>query len=100
MGMTLTDDTVLVRDSEPVATAIDGNAVVLSVRAGSYFDFNAVGAEIWNLLSESRRVGELIELLSRSYDVDITTATRDVTSFLHSLVERRLLRVVEPENVP
>jgi hypothetical protein len=98
--MTLTDDMVLVRDSEPVPAAIDGNAVVLSVRAGSYFDFNAVGTEIWNLLGEPRRVSDIIELLSQTYEVDAATMTRDVTPFLHSLIERRLLRVVAPGNVP
>jgi hypothetical protein len=98
--MTLTDDMVLVRDNETVPATIDGNVVVLSVRAGSYFDFNAVGTEIWNLLGESRRVSEIIDLLSQSYNVDVTTVTQDVTPFLNSLIERRLLRVVEPENVP
>jgi Coenzyme PQQ synthesis protein D (PqqD) len=98
--MTLTSDTILVRDSEPVAATIDGDVVLLSVRAGSYFGLNAVGTEIWDLLAESRRVGDIVDRLSQSYDVDRDTMTRDVTTFLNSLIERRLLRVVKPGKAP
>jgi hypothetical protein len=97
--MTLTGDTILVRDGEPLPATIEGDAVVLSVRAGSYFGFNGVGTEIWNLLAESRRVGDIVDQLSRSFDVDADTMTRDVTAFLNSLIERRLLRVVDPGQI-
>ena len=37
---------MLVRDSALPAAALDDGAVVLSLRAGAYFDFNRVAAEI------------------------------------------------------
>jgi len=91
----VTVDTVLVRDSEPMPTTVDDEVVVLSVRAGAYFGFNRIGSEIWNMLSEPRRVGQILDTLAQSHEVDLDTMTRDVTQFLQTLIERRLVRVVD-----
>jgi hypothetical protein len=93
--VTVAIDTILVQDSEPIATTVDEEVVVLSIRAGAYFGFSSVGSEIWNMLTEPRRVGQIIELLSQTHDVDMDIMTRDVTLFLQTLIERRLLRVVD-----
>src|ERR1700719_2467527 len=85
--MTVTDDTVLVRDNEPVPTTIDDEVVVLSLRAGSYFGFNAVGSEIWSMLAEPRRVRDIYDELARLHEVDADTMTRDVTPFLQMLMK-------------
>jgi hypothetical protein len=94
--MTVTLDTILVRDSEPIPATVNQEVVVLSMRAGSYFGFNRVGTEIWNMLSEPRRVDQIFDALSRLHDVDAETMIRDVTPFLQTLIERRLVRVVDP----
>jgi len=91
----VTIDTVLVRDSEPMPTTVDDEVVVLSVRAGAYFGFNRIGSEIWNMLAEPRRVGQILDTLAQSHEVDLDTMTRDVTQFLQTLIERRLVRVVD-----
>ncbi len=97
--MTVTVDTILVRDSEPIPATVEEETVVLSIRAGAYFGFNRVGTEIWNMLMEPRRVGDIFDLLSQTHEVDAATMTRDVTVFLNSLINRRLLRVVDPGKV-
>jgi Coenzyme PQQ synthesis protein D (PqqD) len=94
--MTVTVDTILARDSEPIPATVGEEVVVLSIRAGSYFGFNRVGTEIWNMLSEPRRVDQIFDALSQLHDVDAETMIRDVTPFLQTLIERRLVRVVDP----
>jgi len=90
----VTIDSILVQDNEPTAADVDGRVVVLSVRAGSYFDFNRVATEIWCMLTEPCRVSEIFHSLSRRHDVDAETMARDVTPFLQTLVTHRLIRVV------
>ena len=90
--MSVTIDSVLVRDKELATADVDGRAVVLSLAAGSYFDFNRVATEIWGMLAEPCRVGEIFDRLSRRHDVDAETLARDVTPFLQTLVEERLVR--------
>jgi Coenzyme PQQ synthesis protein D (PqqD) len=94
--VTVTVDTILVRDSEPIPTTVDNEVVVLSVRAGACFGFNAVGSEIWDMLGEPCPVGRIFDRLSQTHEVDADTMTRDVTRFLQALIERRLVRVVDP----
>jgi hypothetical protein len=96
----VTADTILARDCEPISTTVEQTAILLSVRAGSYFKLNRAGMEIWNLFQQPRRVGEIIEVLAQSHEVDTEIVTRDVTVFLDKLVERRLLRVIDSSVVP
>jgi coenzyme PQQ synthesis protein D (PqqD) len=94
-ALSVTIESVLVQDEEPKAAELDGDIVVLSVRAGWYFGFNQVATEIWNMLAEPRRVGQIFDALSERHDVDSETLTRDVTPFLQTLIEHRLVRVIE-----
>ena len=95
--MTVTVDSILVRENELAMADVDGRAVVLSLGAGSYFDFNKVATEIWDMLAEPRRVDEIFRRLSDQHDVDAATLARDVTPFLQTLLNERLVRVAAPE---
>jgi hypothetical protein len=87
-------DSVLVRDDEPRTADLDDGVVILSIRAGAYFGFNQVASEIWHMLAEPRRVGQILDSLLASHDVDADTLVRDVTPFLQTLIEHRLVRVI------
>ena len=95
--MRVTNDSIIVRDNQLAAADVDGRTVVLSVSAGSYFDFNQIGTEIWNMLAEPCCVGEIFHRLSQQHEVDAETLSRDVTPFLQILVDERLIRMVIPE---
>ncbi len=97
--MSVTIDSVLVQDKEPTTADLDGEVVVLSVRAGSYYGFNQVATEIWSMLAEPCRVGEIFDSLSERHDVDAEILASDVTPFLQTLVEQRLVRVIDPGDV-
>ena len=97
--MTLTVNSVLVQETALSATEVDGRVVVLSLQAASYFDFNKVASEIWGMLSSPRRVEDILQNLSRHHDVDIEIMTRDVMTFLQSLVTQRLVQIVAVEDV-
>lgn len=94
--MSVTIDSVLVRDDEPIMAALEDGVVVLSVRAGAYFGFNRVATDIWSMLTAPCRVGEIFEQLAEQHDVDDQTIVRDVTPFLQTLIEHRLVRVIDP----
>jgi hypothetical protein len=96
----VTVESVLVQDTEPVRADLDGSSVLLSLRAGAYFDLNVVASEIWQMLAKPRRVGEIFAALSDGYSVDVQTVADDVTPYLQSLVNHRLVRVVEPQLKP
>jgi Coenzyme PQQ synthesis protein D (PqqD) len=95
--MSVTADTILVRDSEPAFVTLEENVVLLSVRRGSYVSLNRVGTQIWNMLGEPRRVGDIFDALAQTHDVDAGTLTGDVAEFLERLLKRQLVRVVDPD---
>lgn len=96
--MNLTVNSVLVQEPGLSAAERDGRVVVLSLQAASYFDFNKVASEIWGMLSSAHRVKDILQKLSQHHDVDIEIMTRDVMSFLQSLVTERLVRIVAVED--
>lgn len=93
--MPISSHTVVVRDKDFTAAYLDGKVVVLNLRAGSYFDFNEVGTEIWDMLARSFRVGELFEQLLRRYEVDENTLAAHVTTFLEQLAKHRLVQLID-----
>ena len=94
MVLSITNDSVLVRDKGLAAADVDGRIVVLNLHAGSYFDFNRVATEVWCMLAEPCPVSKIFQSLSKRHDVDAETLARDVTPFLQALVEQRLARFV------
>ncbi len=96
--MSVTIDSVLVQDKELAAADLDGRVIVLSVRAGAYFDFNRVASEIWHMLSEPRKVGEIFDTLSQTHEVDATTLSHDVLPFLQTLIEQRLALQIDRDD--
>ncbi len=95
--MIVTIDSVLIRDQELPTADFDDGVVVLSVRGGAYFGFNRVATEIWRMLAEPRRVGQIFDGLLQRHDVDADTLARDVTPFLRTLIEHRLVRQIDLE---
>lgn len=95
-GLNITIDSVLVRDKKLAAADVDGCAVVLSLDAGSYFDFNQVATEIWRMLAGPCRVSRIFHALSNRHNVDTEALARDVTPFLQTLVDERLVRIIAP----
>jgi hypothetical protein len=92
--VSVTIDSVLVRDQTLAATDLDGQIVVLNIHTDTYVSLNTVASHIWCMLSEPRRVGDIFDALSQSHDVDADTLARDVLPFLQHLIERRLARQV------
>jgi hypothetical protein len=97
--LSITIESVLIQDEEPKAADLGGDVVVLSVRAGSYFGFNRVATQIWHMLAEPCRVGAIFDALVEHHDVDAETLSREVAPFLQTLIEHRLVRVVDPGDV-
>jgi hypothetical protein len=96
--LSLTVNSIVVREPGLSATEVDGRIVVLSLQAASYFDLNKVASEIWGMLSEPRRVEDILHELSLHHDVDTETMTRDVMNFLQSLLAQHLVRVIAVED--
>jgi hypothetical protein len=93
--VSVTIDSVLVRDQTLAAAELDGRVVILNLHTDTYVSLNPVASDIWSMLSEPRRVSDIFDALAKSHDVDGETLSRDVLPFLEHLIERRLARQLD-----
>jgi hypothetical protein len=82
---------VVVSD-EQVHTSLGDEAVILGLEDGVYYGLDAVGARVWSLLAEPRRVSEIVAAVTEEFDVGRERCEQDVLALLGELAERRLIR--------
>ena len=99
LGVTIAPDMIVVRDDEPIAAQVDGEVVILSAKAEAYFGLGETGSAIWGMIATPRKVSDICTKLVEAYDVDPQTCERDTMAFLATLLEDRLIRIVD-ENSP
>jgi hypothetical protein len=84
--------TGLVRPRKHVRSVIDPDgAVLLDLKAGTYFSLNTVGAHIWTQLEKGHSPAEIVTHLTEEFQVPAVDAEEDVRGFLQQLRERELI---------
>jgi hypothetical protein len=91
--VTIGPDSIVSQDDEPIASHLDSEVVMLSVRAQSYFGLGEVGSEIWEMIAQPRRVAEICAEFVRRYAVEPAVCEREVVAFLTMLLQHRLIRL-------
>ncbi|MBI2407096.1 MAG: PqqD family protein [Gemmatimonadetes bacterium] len=97
MATRLSLDDVLVVSTDQVSADLSGETVILGMREGAYFGVRDVGARIWALLQQPRRLAEVVAILADEYEVDAPTCEADVLAFAAELFESGL---VNRQNAP
>lgn len=82
---------VVVEDQ--VSCRLDGGLSVLGIRSGAYYGLEGVGARVWELIQQPRRVEEVLATLLAEYDVAPETCERDLLALLGELVDEGLVEV-------
>ncbi len=94
----LTEFSWIMRAEQTLFAMVGTEAVMLNPDSNAYYDTSAVGAAIWALLDQPRRVAEVVDTLTARYDVPHATCLGDVVVFLEQAVAEGLIVVcAEPE---
>lgn len=80
-----------VRPTEVTWQELDGSVVVLDLKAGVYLEINVTGSLLFKKLVDGASVGELIAVLTGTFDLPPEEAQKDVDTFLDTLRQRSLL---------
>ena len=96
----ITPQTILVQENGPQATLSGDRVVLFSLEVGCCFDLNPIASEIWQLLSQSRSVGDIYDALGRRHGIGPDILGRDVLPFLEKLLQHRLIRVAGADARP
>ena len=71
-------------------------AIVLDVRQGQMFNLNFVGSRILELLKSGSAESEIVDGISREFEVSRQLAENDVREFLQNLKGSHLVEEREP----
>jgi hypothetical protein len=84
---------VVQRDPNVIAAEADKDLVMVSIANGAYYGVSDVAREIWESIERPRKISDLIDDLTVSYNIDRSSCEEQTLSFLESLLSERLLQV-------
>lgn len=88
----LPSSTVCAVDDQ-VSCELGGEAAILDLQQGVYYGLDPVGATIWNLIAQPRRIDEIKQALLDQYEVSPDQCEHDLIELLSDLAEHGLIRV-------
>src|SRR5687768_13540662 len=76
---------------EVVADVIDGEAVIMNLKTGQYFNSEGTGGECWEALASGLSVAQIVDQLAAKYAADRATIASIVEEFVQDLVAHMLI---------
>ena len=89
----LTHDTTLVHGEDVIFRNLEGEAVLVHLKAGIYFGLDEVGTRIWDWIGEHGQLGPVLDEIVANYEVEREQAEADLMRLMDDLVENKLVRV-------
>jgi len=90
---TISDRSTIVLTKDQVSCDLSGEAAILNLKTSVYFGLNTVGASIWKLIQEPRKVSEIRDAILKEYDVEPDRCGTDLLALLQELLEKELIEV-------
>jgi hypothetical protein len=93
MDAPLSLHTVVVAAAEQVSCPLGEEAAILNLKNSVYYGMNPVGARVWELLKQPKRVSELRDVLLDEYEVEQERCAQDLLALLQKMREEGLIEV-------
>jgi hypothetical protein len=89
----LTLNSIIQRDPEVITAEADQDLIMVSIATGHYYGLSDVAREIWDAIERPKRISDLIDDLTASYRIDLSSCKDQTLSFLEALLDEGLLQV-------
>ncbi|MBK8165023.1 MAG: PqqD family protein [bacterium] len=90
--MTIDFDTIVAANPDCPVRQVGPGLVIMDPAGTATHSLDEVGAFLWNLLDGRHSLGQLVDALVATYEVEPAQATTDVQDFLAQLVAADLVR--------
>jgi hypothetical protein len=92
-------DARFIRNREVVSRQIEGELVIVPIRRGvgdlnSLYTLNSVGSILWEFMTQSHTVPEMVNRVCDEFEVTSMQAQADIQEFLGSMLEEKLIQPV------
>ena len=94
----ISERSTVVVTKDQVSADLSGEAAILNLKTSTYFGLNTVGASIWKLIQEPKKVTEIRDAIIEEYDVEPDRCKHDVLELLQELSTHGLIEVVDDQN--
>jgi hypothetical protein len=74
-----------------IGQQLDQSIVLINLQTDHFFELNATGARLWELLISGNTLDQAAEQLCREFDVDPPTVVSEMQSVVDSLISSALL---------
>lgn len=91
-------DIVIQRTEDQISRDLGNEGVILNLKKSMYYGLNAVGTRIWDLISEPRRIGEVLDIILEEYEVEPGRCKTDLLELLEDLSAEGLIQVTVPSS--
>lgn len=92
-SLELHDATVVVVSPRQISSALGAEQAILQLDSGKYYGLNPVGARIWELVAEPRRIGDILTVLLAEYEVPADRCRADLVAIVQKLLQAGLIEV-------
>lgn len=93
MSANLSGQSVVVAAKDQVSCDLEGEAAILNLANGTYYGLDLIGAQVWTLLQQPRRVAEIRDAVLREYEVEPERCQSDLLALLERLRAEGLIEV-------
>ena len=84
---------IVQRDPDVIAAEADRDLVMVSIANGLYYGVSDVAREIWEAIEQPKKISDLIDDLTKAYNIDRAKCEQETLSFLEDLRSEGLLQV-------
>lgn len=89
--MNVEHDRLAPNRTEITSKVIEGEAIIINLRDGTYYSLDAVGSRIWARVLAESTLDEIVEAVCRHFGVDDDVARADAVRLLVELAEAKML---------
>jgi hypothetical protein len=93
-ALKLTDNSLLIRNSDLIGADMDGEMVMMSINKGVYYGINGVGSRIWALLENEISITTITQMICAEYAVNAPQLQTDLIVFIKEMIKNDLVSVV------
>jgi hypothetical protein len=93
LARTAVEDGLIKIADDQICCDLDGEAVILSLKTGTYYGLDQVGARIWALLQEPKTIPDLLHILLSEFEVDSGRCEQDLRILLRNMNEAGLVEI-------
>jgi hypothetical protein len=87
------NDRLLPHTERVAAKVIDGEAILIDLCNGRYYNMEGVGAEIWSLIERGCSLAQMVDFVAGNYDVSPEDARADLERLAARLLREELVTI-------